>query len=328
MKHWSLYWNNVPSLSSFSEGEAKRGYGGPVNDFWQRHFADLPKGAKVLDVGSGNGALAVLASDYSEDKKLALDVHAADAAMIDPKQIFSGDDEMLKKLAKITFHTETPMEKLPFEDNSVDLVISQFAFEYADQNPALKEILRVLKPAGRLVMMSHNKASSLVKDSAAGNEVYKYSLLETPLFMQADFLIRTAGQWLSQNPKSYDEWQKTSFGNTTTQTTRWIMLQLHERFQEEHQQVWVHDITSRVARTLSELTKNNIEERVRMLGGHYNALNSHQLRLADQLEAAWDEKEVKAFLKAVKKAGAEASYENFKVEEDDLAWTVEVKKPA
>ncbi|RUO23877.1 hypothetical protein CWE09_12045 [Aliidiomarina minuta] len=326
MKHWSLYWNNVPSLSSFAEGEAKRGYAGEVNDFWLQHFANLPKGASVLDVGSGNGALAVLVSEYGKTEKLNLDVHAADAAVIDPKQVFSDDKEMLDKLADISFHTETPMEKLPFDDASVDLVVSQFAFEYAEKNAALKEIMRVLKPGGQLVIMGHNKSSSLVKDSAVGNNVYEYALLQTPLFMQADLLIRIAGQWLNQNTNNYEEWAKSNFGNTTTRTTSWIMGQLHDKFSKEDQQVWVHDITSRVAETVSRLDKNNIEERLQLLGGHYDALMSHQLRLADQLKAAWDEKAVKELLEAVKKSGAEASHQKFEVDGDEFAWTVEVKK--
>src|SRR4029453_3623631 len=42
-------------------------------------------------------------------------------------------------------------ESIPFPDQSFDAVVSQFGLMFMEQEQALREMLRVLKPEGRLV---------------------------------------------------------------------------------------------------------------------------------------------------------------------------------
>ena len=96
----------------------------------------------VLDVACGTGALAL-----------------ATAAVVGPEGRVAGLDanpEMLavarRKSADIDWR-EGVAENLPFDDASFDAVISQFGFMFFDDRPrALSEMMRVLKPGGRLVV--------------------------------------------------------------------------------------------------------------------------------------------------------------------------------
>lgn len=324
MKHWTQFWNTSKTLSSFSEGTAASGYESDVKAFWLEAVKDLPKKAKVLDVGTGNGALAVLLQEYSQAKKKDFEVHAADVAEIDPVSIFKDEKAVLPLLKAIKFHSQTGMESLPFEDGELDMVVSQFAFEYADQKPALTELLRVLKPGGQLVMMSHHKKSALVKDSTQGVAVLENVLKETPLFIQADLLLRIAKQFLEN--ASREAWLESQHGQATIKTTKWIMEQLRKEHSKDEQRVWVEDIIRRVARLMEGVTKGDVLARLQTLAMEYDSLLGHQLRLQDQLQAALTEGDVKKIITAAKKLNATGEYESFAADGDTLGWAINLSK--
>lgn len=105
------------------------------------HF---PKKKKVdmLDIGCGNGALLnELATKLN--KGIGIDAsenllnHARDINRTNPNLIF-------KKTSK---------PDLPFEDNSFDVVVSLLSLRYLDWDPIFKEINRVLKKDGKLIII-------------------------------------------------------------------------------------------------------------------------------------------------------------------------------
>jgi ubiquinone/menaquinone biosynthesis C-methylase UbiE len=324
MKHWTQFWNTSKTLSSFSEGSAAGGYENDVKSFWLEAAKGLPKKAKVLDVGTGNGALAVLLQELSQANKMAFEVHAADLAEIDPVAIFKDEKAVLPLLEAIKFHPQTGMESLPFKDGELDMVVSQFAFEYADQKAALDEIMRVLKPGGKLVMLSHNKKSALVKDSTQGSAIIEHVLKGTPLFIQADLLLRIAKQFLEETDK--ETWLQSQHGQATIKTTKWIMEELRNQYSKDEQRVWVDDIVSRVARLMEGVRKEDAVARIRALNTEYSFLLAHQLRLQDQLQAAQTEGDVKKLITAAKKQGASGEYASFSTDGDVLGWTITLTK--
>ena len=127
-------------------------------EHYQRYqFArQLVKGKKVLDAACGEGYGSNLLSGAADCVTgLDLDEEAVSRA----SQKYGSD--------KLTFFCGS-IEKLPFEKNTFDAVVSFETIEHVDaeiQKSFLSEIHRVLKPDGILIMSTPNKAvyTDLVK---------------------------------------------------------------------------------------------------------------------------------------------------------------------
>jgi SAM-dependent methyltransferase len=142
---------------------------------WAEFFRELPAKARVLDVGTGNGYLALLALDNGK----RFEVHGADAASIDPPQALPA---LRTRLEKIRFHPDTPAEDLRFADATFDAVVGQHALEYADIKGALREIARVLKPGGRIRFLLHAAESEILNANVPKIRQYRFVLNEARLF--------------------------------------------------------------------------------------------------------------------------------------------------
>lgn len=325
MKHWSQYWKTANALSSFAEGEAALGYEAEVKSFWENSIGDLPDEATIVDIGTGNGALAVLINEYGKANGKKWTIHGVDAAEIDPDQVAARNEGLKEKLDGITFHGQTDMAALPFKDGSVDCIVSQFAFEYADQEPALKEALRVLKPGGKLVAMSHHKKAGLIKESQSGIKVLDHVLNNTPLFIQADLLARMASQFLEAN--SFEKWQQSQFGQATTKTTQWIMATIQQEYSKDEERRWADDVIGKVANIMQSVTTaDTAKQAVERLAIQYSLLQGFRLRLEDQLNAAYTESSVKKLIKAVEKEKATGGYQPFELSDETFAWTISIQK--
>jgi SAM-dependent methyltransferase len=112
---------------------------------WGPIVADAARiglGESVLDVACGTGVLACAALDR-----------------VGPEGTVAGLDrntDMLsvarRKSARIEWR-EGRAESLPFPDGSFDAVVSQFGFMFFDDRPAaLREMMRVLRPDGRMAV--------------------------------------------------------------------------------------------------------------------------------------------------------------------------------
>lgn len=113
------------------------------------HELDLFGDEKVLDIGSGPGELSMEIA-----KKLA-DGGFLQGVDLSPQMI-----ELAKRIAEqqqrknVAFTTGDALD-LEFEDNSFDVVVSSNAFPWVpDRQKFLTEVLRVLKPGGRLGLVA------------------------------------------------------------------------------------------------------------------------------------------------------------------------------
>jgi ubiquinone/menaquinone biosynthesis C-methylase UbiE len=109
-------------------------------------LAALPDPVAVLDVGCGTGALLRTLADRLPAGVALAGVDPA-PAMLEVGRAGLGRRSRVWLARAIA-------ERLPFQDASFDLVVTTVSFaHWADQPAGLTEIARVLRPAGRLVLI-------------------------------------------------------------------------------------------------------------------------------------------------------------------------------
>jgi arsenite methyltransferase len=113
-------------------------------------FAHLKEGDTVVDLGSGAGIDVFIAANIVKDKGRVIGIDLTDAML-----------EKARKNAKINDYQNVEFrkgdieEKIPVDDNSVDVVISNCVINLTEKKlNTFKEIHRILKPngEGRLVI--------------------------------------------------------------------------------------------------------------------------------------------------------------------------------
>jgi len=110
--------------------------------------ADLTVG-RVLDIGCGAGQeLRPFASD---DGVLAIGVDPSPEVGVAGRELFAVDEPQ----AYVRF-VRAAAEHLPFATASFDVVICRLALPYTDNARALREMARMLRPAGALFLKFHH----------------------------------------------------------------------------------------------------------------------------------------------------------------------------
>lgn len=109
-------------------------------------------GCSVLDVGCGDGALALAFWKNGAAKVIGCDV--------DPRMIAQANAEAVRQGAPVDYLLASA-ERLPFQDRSFDIVtiITVLAF-VPEPDLAIREIVRVLRPGGHVVIGDLGKWSS------------------------------------------------------------------------------------------------------------------------------------------------------------------------
>lgn len=173
-QHWSRYWARG-CLTSLPQDFA-RNYDGEVAAFWTRQFDALDEGAKLLDVCTGNGALALLAADYSRTASRSFVITAVDAARLDPPAVSRAHPDAGSLTGDIRFIDRTPFEHCELPSGACDLVMSQYGIEYCDWESAAARVHELLRPGGRLAMVAHACGSDMIRTMQ--REAGEFSVLE------------------------------------------------------------------------------------------------------------------------------------------------------
>lgn len=145
-----------------------------IHRLWKRFTLELSgvrPGNRVLDIAGGTGDLA---RQFSRLVGPTGEVVLAD---INASMLRVGRDRLLDKgvAGNIRF-VQADAEKLPFPDNHFDVITIAFGLRnVTHKEDALRSMLRVLKPGGRLLVLEFSKPRSALLSKAY--DVYSFSLL-------------------------------------------------------------------------------------------------------------------------------------------------------
>lgn len=161
IQSWSRYWASGALHSC--PGSFRGNYDGSLSAYWLETFAGLTPGQRVLDLCTGNGAIPrwLMGLDGGVDR--GLEVDAVDLAALKTDWVQSLAESQRQRLR---IRAGVNAEALPFADACMDLVTSQYGIEYASLDRVFAEIVRVLKPGGRLQLLMHHAGSRPVQMGA------------------------------------------------------------------------------------------------------------------------------------------------------------------
>jgi SAM-dependent methyltransferase len=177
VEHWENYYRGG-ALATCPVGPAP-GYTLELRDVWEEFFRGLPPAARILDIGTGNGAIALIAKEAAGAIGRHYEIHGTDLAQIDPaRDVKDG----VNLFAGITFHASVPTEQLPFPAAAFDAVSGQYALEYTRVEQALGEIHRVLNDGGVAQFVLHHDDSIIVHNARESLKHTDLVLNDTKIF--------------------------------------------------------------------------------------------------------------------------------------------------
>ncbi|MCP3662937.1 MAG: bifunctional demethylmenaquinone methyltransferase/2-methoxy-6-polyprenyl-1,4-benzoquinol methylase UbiE [Gammaproteobacteria bacterium] len=145
-----------------------------IHRLWKRfavELAGIKPGDRVLDLASGTGDLAARFSGIvgPQGGVVMSDINAA---MLEQGRIRMADKGLVGNL----HYTQINAQAIPFEDNSFDCVTIGFGLRnVTDKQQALGEMLRILKPGGRALVLEFSHPTS--EPMKAAYDLYSFKLL-------------------------------------------------------------------------------------------------------------------------------------------------------
>lgn len=135
---WDHYWQS-DRLASCG-GAGGQNYQSSILRHWQTFFRHVvPDQAHILDICSGNGAIARIAADLVHSKTKRFQIDAFDSAKIDP------DRFLTNPLHLIHFRGGINAEATPYGSATFDAIVGQYALEYTHIPRCLHELVRLGK---------------------------------------------------------------------------------------------------------------------------------------------------------------------------------------
>lgn len=172
---------SADAWGDFWASQSNQGGGGCLSARWQviddaqrsawRGFAQsLPPKAKLLDLATGDGRVMGWLLEARRDIK-PMGVDLARELPPPPKGSRSRGG--------------VAMEELPFPDDSHDAIVSQFGFEYGRIEAVLAETFRIIRPKGRVGLMTHRLDGPILQHNVSRRSGLSWVLDEAGLVAKA-----------------------------------------------------------------------------------------------------------------------------------------------
>jgi ubiquinone/menaquinone biosynthesis C-methylase UbiE len=276
---WTRYWARgaLHSCPNAFSGN----YADEIRAAWADFFGAQPSGARVLDIGTGNGALALVARDTSAERGCAFEIEAIDVAQIIPDAAAAAHGIATHG---ITFRGGVAAESTGYPDAWFDAISSQFALEYMRIGATLAELARVLKPGGDAMFVVHHANSMALVTTQRELESFDFLQHEVPLLVNARrFLQRLAGA------RNTDELKRLAADAETAAQARELnrmVALVVARSKEKPNAEFVGAIAVQIVTALQEIRSAGLNaglERLRVLG---EEMQAHRDRLRAIAHAA------------------------------------------
>lgn len=154
-------------------------------------FSEVKDGHIVLDVGTGSGLAAILLAKIVGRHGRVYSIDPSENALVKASKRIKDE-----RLDDIVILRKDRVEELPFPDGFFDRVTSIMSFHhFSDPVKSLKEMYRVLKSGGFLVIVDWTKKSTIAP--------HPKEQLYTP-----DLLLKLIKETLEISPilKKFDKW--------------------------------------------------------------------------------------------------------------------------
>ncbi len=155
--HWTARWQFDSTANRSKRPELDL----LVEPVWHEFTDTFHQGDRLLDLATGNGAVALICAERARERRIQLHIDAVDAAGIKPPPQALDPEG---RLPQVRFQGDVWLEDLPFKDDEFDGIMSQYGFEYADEEQAVSEVSRVLSPDGRLRLVIHAQEGAVWRD--------------------------------------------------------------------------------------------------------------------------------------------------------------------
>ncbi|MEN8251128.1 MAG: class I SAM-dependent methyltransferase [Bacteroidota bacterium] len=311
-EHWTSYWQTGVT-GSFGAQEPKW-YKEILEPFWQDIFSSLPQKAEILDVATGNGAIARIAALSSKNNDREFSITASDKARQKPAE--TNYDNGIKYLLN------SPTENLEFPGHQFDLITSQFGIEYSDIKKSLPTLFKHLKPGAELIFIAHNSQSIICNESREELNQYRSILDEQPIFKKLDQLITSMGEIRSRSDLAALKSNRSA--DKSREAFNRLVAKLTARYSEG---IVIADLLKQINPIFKQMMMAPVSEKLKFSNTIKLNMQQARLRLQDMVSAALDEKGVKQLLLLAENTGFECS-EASKLEDDSthlLAWKIRLK---
>ena len=311
---WSRYWAGG-ALHSCG-GSFDGNYSGEIREFWREAFAPLGAGARLLDIATGNGPIPKLMLDLRPGVDVQCD--AVDLASVAPAwpQSLPAPDR-----ARLRFHQGVQAERLPFADAGFDLVVSQYGLEYSDLETSVPELLRVLKPAGRVRLVVHHAEALPVK--LGFEELRHLDWLQSPQGLLAATAAMLAPMARAATPEGRAALRDDPAAQAVRRGFDRLQVERETRAAGSPCPDVLNEVATWIAQAFQAAHTGGEAQGQAALAGIQRALDDSRLRLQELCDHALDESAARALcLKLEENGQRRASAEPLQQQGRLMAWAI------
>lgn len=284
---WSRYWQ-TGALHSCG-GAFGGNYEGATAHFWREQFERVPEGGTIVDIGTGNGAIPLLARQAGAELGRRFAIHGVDAAAIDPA---AAVPDGARAFAGIRFHAGVSATQLPFADGSVALACGQYALEYMPRDAAVREIARTAGAGGRAAFVLHSRDSTVLETTAEQLAHCRLLFEDSVVFGRARLLgeIMAAANTPEQRRALADDPRAQTLRHELNEAAGMVV----DRAETAKTPALLQTALGAISSTLQAAAQLGVGGVVEHLDRHERALRDEWDRLCDLDEAALDAAQAEA----------------------------------